>query len=254
MDTTPEVDVRYRAMLLSLSGEARLKMAGSMYATARALVVASILEADPSTSPAALRQAVFMRFYGDEFDEAARARILDRLAGVDSTEPPGREEERRESRRRVALDWDELEIALTAPMDEMASYLDLRTGRVRWHRRDPFDGEPEGEDLSEEEVAEGCAEGSLIFIEPFSSSVEWSWMADFAASVSEGRLRDRLEDALHGRRPFRGFKDVLGRHPAERERWFRFHDARVQQAMQEWLEENGIEPTTPPPTRRGTRG
>jgi hypothetical protein len=66
-------------MLLERSGEERLKMAGSMYATARALVVASILEADPTASPAALRQALFLRFYGHEFDEPTRARILSRL-------------------------------------------------------------------------------------------------------------------------------------------------------------------------------
>ncbi len=55
-DTPPAVDAKYRAMLLERSGEERLKMAGSMYATARALVIASVLEADPSASPAALRR------------------------------------------------------------------------------------------------------------------------------------------------------------------------------------------------------
>lgn len=78
-DTPPALDAKYRAMLLERSGEERLKMAGSMYATARALVVASILEADPTASPAALRQALFLRFYGHEFDEPTRARILSRL-------------------------------------------------------------------------------------------------------------------------------------------------------------------------------
>jgi hypothetical protein len=82
-DTSPEMEERYRAMLMARSGEERLRMGDSLYATARALVVASILERDPSASTATLRQAVFSRFYGHEFEGDARARILAWLA-----EPP----------------------------------------------------------------------------------------------------------------------------------------------------------------------
>lgn len=83
-DTTPEAEARFRALVLERSGEERLKMAGSMYATARALVVASIVEATPGASPAAIRRAVFLRFYGHEFDAGERERIVDRL-GPDAT-------------------------------------------------------------------------------------------------------------------------------------------------------------------------
>lgn len=79
-DTSPAPEARYRAMLLERSGEERLGMAGSMYASARALVIASILERDPPATPAALRQALFLRFHGHEFDAAARERILARLS------------------------------------------------------------------------------------------------------------------------------------------------------------------------------
>jgi hypothetical protein len=79
-DTSAEMEERYRAMLMARSGEERVKMGDSMYSTARALVTASIRERDPGISPAALRQALFLRFYGHEFDPAARARILARLA------------------------------------------------------------------------------------------------------------------------------------------------------------------------------
>ncbi len=78
-DTSPAMEARYREMLLARSGEERLRMAGSMYATARVLVIASILEKEPAATPARLRQALFERFYGHEFDETTRARILARL-------------------------------------------------------------------------------------------------------------------------------------------------------------------------------
>ena len=79
-DTSPEMERRYRRLLLDRSGEARLLMGDSMYAAARALVRASILSATPDASPAQLRQQIFLRFYGHEFDAAALGRILAALA------------------------------------------------------------------------------------------------------------------------------------------------------------------------------
>ena len=79
-DTPPDVEARYRGMLLARSGEERLRMGFSMYATARALVVASILAKEPGASPERIREAVFLRFYGRDFDEATRDRIVATLA------------------------------------------------------------------------------------------------------------------------------------------------------------------------------
>jgi len=75
-DTSPEVKQIFRRMLLQRSGEERLKMGCSMHATAQALVRASVLEQDPLASPAALRRALFLRFYGHEFDPETAAKIL----------------------------------------------------------------------------------------------------------------------------------------------------------------------------------
>ncbi len=75
-DTSPEMEQRYRVMLLQRSGVERLKMGCSMHATAQALVRASILEKDPQASPEALRRALFLRFYGQDFDPQSRERIL----------------------------------------------------------------------------------------------------------------------------------------------------------------------------------
>ena len=85
-DTPPEVMQRYRAMLLARSPEERLKMGCSMGATARALVRAWVLARDPHASPAAVRRALFLRFYGHEFETAERERILAWLGGDES--PP----------------------------------------------------------------------------------------------------------------------------------------------------------------------
>ena len=78
-DTPADVEARYRHMLLARPGEDRLRMGFSMYATARSLVVASILAREPDASPERVREAIFLRFYGRDFDEATRDRIALRL-------------------------------------------------------------------------------------------------------------------------------------------------------------------------------
>ena len=79
-DTSDAMERKYREMLLKRSGEERLKMGCSIHATAQALVRASALAADPSASPASLKKVLFLRFYGQDFDSAARKRILHALA------------------------------------------------------------------------------------------------------------------------------------------------------------------------------
>ena len=81
-DTRPEIAEKYRQMLLSRSGEERLRMGSSMNATARALIRASVRAKDPQASPATLRRALFLRFYGHEFGAEERERILARLGRV----------------------------------------------------------------------------------------------------------------------------------------------------------------------------
>jgi len=75
-DTAPDIEKRFLRMLLQRSGEERLKMGCSMHATAQALARASILHEQPDASPATIRRALFLRFYGHEFDAHAREKIL----------------------------------------------------------------------------------------------------------------------------------------------------------------------------------
>ncbi len=79
-DTSDAVERRYRELLLKRSGEERLKMGCSMHASAQAMVRAAALAAEPTASPAALKKVLFLRFYGQDFDSAARKRILRSLA------------------------------------------------------------------------------------------------------------------------------------------------------------------------------
>ncbi len=91
--TDTGMERKYRDMLLARSSEERLKIGGSMHATAQALARASVLARDPAASPADIRRALFLRFYGHEFQAAARERItewLGRAERVDRLPDPSR--------------------------------------------------------------------------------------------------------------------------------------------------------------------
>ncbi len=167
--------------------------------------------------------------------------------------------------KRVPVDWDDLEMALTSRDAEWTYYLDLRTGHVVWseipfggdlgdeenERSDEGDEFPEeGGPISERMAQAGPDEGYLVPIDSLPSSVEYGWMAEFAETVTEPRLQGRLEASLGGRGAFRRFKDSLIDYPQERARWFAFRDERMRAAIREWLADNKIEPTTEPPERK----
>jgi len=75
-DTSPDMESRYRAMIMERSGEERLKMGCSMFDAAKTLMQAGILDQNPRASPAEIRRALFMQLYGHEFNAASRAKIL----------------------------------------------------------------------------------------------------------------------------------------------------------------------------------
>jgi hypothetical protein len=227
-------------MFLERSGAERMAMGASMLATARTLILASARERDPGASAPALRQALFLRLYGADFDPVARARIVARLGG-DVPASPG------EVPRRMAVNWDDLGMALIQDEARWTCYLDLRTGAVEMVPIDRAEGDDDWP--SEEDLDDAVDAGHLVPVEPLGSSIEYGWMAEFSATVGDGRLRDRLETALEGRGAFRRFKHVLLDAPRERERWFAFRDARLREAVRGWLGEHGIEPPPDPPVR-----
>jgi len=74
-DTPASVERKFTQMLLRRSGAERLKMGCSMYATARALAKAALLQQHPTAGPAELKRLLFFHFYGAEFESEARNRI-----------------------------------------------------------------------------------------------------------------------------------------------------------------------------------
>jgi hypothetical protein len=67
-------------MLLERSGEERLRMGCSMYATAQALAKASISRRHSGAHPAELKRLFFFHFYGADFEPQIRKRIASALS------------------------------------------------------------------------------------------------------------------------------------------------------------------------------
>ena len=75
-DTASIVEQHYHRLLMQKSGEERLRMACSMFDAARAIVKSSIREKFPDISAEEIKEKIFLRFYGHEFNEEQRVKIF----------------------------------------------------------------------------------------------------------------------------------------------------------------------------------
>lgn len=80
-DTTPSMEELFTRKLLALAPDERLAMACRMFSAAGTLIRIGI-SVDGARSDAELRGLVFLRLYGQEFDQVKRERILAGLRGI----------------------------------------------------------------------------------------------------------------------------------------------------------------------------
>jgi len=77
-DTTTAVERLFTSKLMELAPDERLAMACRMFSTAKELVRVGI-SASEAMSAAEVRSAVFLRLYGQEFDQVKLTKILSQL-------------------------------------------------------------------------------------------------------------------------------------------------------------------------------
>jgi len=121
---------------------------------------------------------------------------------------------------------------------EHRSYLDLKTGEIIQIFDDIMDTD-EKEEL-DDKVDEGFGERYITI--PNAESYEgYQDMEDFIETVKEVKLKEKLYNAIARKGAFRRFKDVLNFYPKDRERWFKFKDEKINERVNEWLGDEGIE-------------
>ena len=79
-DTHPEVSAQFRDLMKAKSNEQRLLMGCSMYDTAKQIVQSAIHGQNPAITPEEMRKEIFLRFYGLEFSQADKEKMLLMLA------------------------------------------------------------------------------------------------------------------------------------------------------------------------------
>ena len=78
-DTHPDVAIRFRDLMMSKTGQQRLLMGCSMYDTAKKIVRSAIYNSRPEITDEDMKKEIFLRFYGNEFNQADREKFLSAL-------------------------------------------------------------------------------------------------------------------------------------------------------------------------------
>ncbi len=78
-DTSTEMTERFHSLLMKRSAEERLLMGCAMFDTAKEIIRSSILEKEPNISSKGLKEAFFLRIYGQEFNSDSKQKILSEL-------------------------------------------------------------------------------------------------------------------------------------------------------------------------------
>jgi hypothetical protein len=136
-----------------------------------------------------------------------------------------------DSYEHLRIKASDLTEALESHLDDATWLLDLESGAVILAGVDDDDLE----ELQEEDWEDP---DRFLPILAMDSHESFEIMADYVEELPEGEGCRALARALRLPKPFRSFKDTLHDFPDLRERWFKYHDARMLQYAQEWLEEN----------------
>src|SRR5574341_199574 len=104
----------------------------------------------------------------------------------------------------MRIDWQALEIAFESAGAEVQAWLDLRTGEVLLCYG--MEDAAERQDFADRVAADP---DRYVEVEAPDSRELWRWMAEFAESLRDERLRDLLEVALRGQGAFHRFQEIL---------------------------------------------
>jgi len=138
--------------------------------------------------------------------------------------------------KKIKMNKEELFAQFEFSSNDMIFYLDTQTGEILpVSEFSDLDGGEETKELIDENP-----ERFIMFPEQ-DSRRGYDDMVDFANSLNNKKLQDKLEIALKGRGAFRRFKDILLDYPEERASWFAFEEKQQRERFEEWFEDEEIE-------------
>jgi len=142
-------------------------------------------------------------------------------------------------RRRIRVDWEELEDAFADSSAEHRYYLDRETGAVHF-----FSSYLDNEDEEEDERAI-TAEDRYVLIPHARRLVPSHELREFVASLGPRDARRELESSLNGLpapEGYRRFEEAVAENPQALDEWRRFVKERLGPRIKSWLTDVAVEP------------
>ena len=155
-------------------------------------------------------------------------------------------------RKPIRIDWEELESAFDNKNADLVYYLDRITGHVLLEgegEESDFDTEEEHYDRPTASAPARASDDTRAYIERLTEEQKLDWIERFVQEAAdlEAEFSAQLEEALSADDPVPAVIDTLNRFPEGKDRWYQYRTDRLHEQIEDWLEEQGIAYTTPPP-------
>ena len=140
------------------------------------------------------------------------------------------------AKRRIRVDWAELEDAFADSSADHRYYLDRETGAVLF-----FSSYLESEEEEEDERAL-TGEERYVLIPHARRLLPSHEIREFVASLGPEDARRELESSLRAPEGYPRFEEVVAEHPGARDQWRRFVKERLGPRIKSWLADVSVEP------------
>ena len=91
--------------------------------------------------------------------------------------------------------------------------------------------------ISEEDLKK---DKKYIQIDPIPSYEGYKIMEDFIWKIENEKIRNHLSEIISKKKPFYNFKEAIFNYPEIREKWFEYHNNKIEEIALEWLRDNKI--------------
>jgi hypothetical protein len=139
-------------------------------------------------------------------------------------------------RKRIRLDWEELEEAFADTSSDHRYYLDRETGAVH------FFSAYLDNDAEEEDERALTSENRYVLIPLSLRLVPVSELTEFVRALGPTKDRSVLESYLSSPEAQLRFEEAIAEMPEAKGEWLRFVRERLDARIKSWLDDVGIEP------------
>lgn len=135
---------------------------------------------------------------------------------------------------KLEIDLQSLIAALQSNNEIGQDYLNLKTGEIEMILDDLY--------LEEDPIKKNIENNldDFEYIDPIPSWVSYNLMVKFTETLESESIKNYLASVLNKRKPFYNFKNALLNYPKIRQKWFTFHDKKMEEMAKEWLKAHDI--------------